>query len=39
VAPWLDTLLYAPLRAEARLLPKGVNLPIGQSLILLAERR
>lgn len=38
VAPWLDRLLHTPLRAEAWLLPKGVNLPIGQSLILLAER-
>ncbi len=38
VAPWLDKLLHAPLGAEARLLPKGVNLPIGQSLIVLAER-
>jgi hypothetical protein len=39
VAPWLDKLLYAPLKAESKLLPAGVNLPLGQSLILLAERR
>lgn len=38
VAGWLDSLLYAPLAAEANLLAAGVNLPIGQSLILLAER-
>ena len=39
VAPWLDKLLYGPLKAESKLLPAGVNLPLGQSLILLAERR
>ena len=39
VSPWLDKLLFAPLKAEASLLPAGVNLPLGQSLILLAERR
>ena len=39
VAPWLDTLLHAPLQAESKILPAGVNLPLGQSLILLAERR
>lgn len=39
VPPWLDNLLYAPLKAESKLLPAGVNLPLGQSLILLAERR
>lgn len=38
VAPWLDTLLHAPLSMEAKMLPKGVDLPIGQSLIVLAER-
>ncbi len=38
VAPWLDSLLYAPLAAEAALLAAGVNLPLGQSLILLAEK-
>jgi hypothetical protein len=39
VAPWLDRLLYAPLAAEAKLLYSGVTLPLGQSLILLAEKR
>jgi hypothetical protein len=39
VAPWLDKLLHAPLKAESKLLPTGINLPLGQSLILLAERR
>ncbi|MCX6586940.1 MAG: class I SAM-dependent methyltransferase [Acidobacteria bacterium] len=39
VAPWLDRLLYAPLAAEAALLSRGINLPLGQSLILLAEKR
>lgn len=38
VAPWLDALLYGPLATEARLLASGVNLPLGQSLIVLAER-
>jgi SAM-dependent methyltransferase len=38
VAPWLDKLLLAPLLAESKLLPAGVDLPLGQSLILLAER-
>jgi SAM-dependent methyltransferase len=39
VAPWLDRLLHAPLAAEAALLSRGINLPLGQSLILLAEKR
>ncbi|MBI2688656.1 MAG: class I SAM-dependent methyltransferase [Acidobacteria bacterium] len=39
VAPWLDKLLFAPLKAESKLLLAGINLPVGQSLILLAERR
>jgi SAM-dependent methyltransferase len=39
VSPWLDKLLYGPLAVESKLLPAGVNLPLGQSLILLAERR
>lgn len=39
VSPWLDRLLYAPLSAEAALLGAGLNLPIGQSLIAIAERR
>ncbi|MFN0101708.1 MAG: class I SAM-dependent methyltransferase [Bryobacteraceae bacterium] len=39
VASWLDKLLYGPLKAESKLLTTGLNLPLGQSLILLAERR
>ena len=39
VSPWLDRLLYGPLKAESKLLPGGINLPLGQSLILLAERQ
>lgn len=38
VAPWLDKLLFSPLKAESKLLPAGIDLPLGQSLILLAER-
>lgn len=38
VAPWLDRTLHAPLAAEAALLGRGINFPLGQSLILLAER-
>ncbi len=38
VAGWLDSLLYAPLAAEASLISMGVNLRLGQSLILLAEK-
>ncbi|MBM3783530.1 MAG: methyltransferase domain-containing protein [Acidobacteria bacterium] len=38
VPPWLDRLLYAPLAAEAKLIAGGVDLPLGQSLILLAEK-
>lgn len=38
VSPWLDRLLYGPLAVESKLLPGGTNLPLGQSLILLAER-
>jgi SAM-dependent methyltransferase len=39
VAPWLDRLLYTPLAAEAQVIGAGVNLPLGQSLIAVAERR
>jgi SAM-dependent methyltransferase len=39
VSGWLDQLLHAPLALEAGLLASGVNLPLGQSLILLAEKR
>ena len=38
VPRWLDTLLHAPLAAEAKLLRAGWNLPLGQSLILIAEK-
>lgn len=38
VAGWLDRLLYAPLAAEAELIGRGVNLPLGQSLVLMARR-
>jgi len=38
VAGWLDALLHAPLAAEAALLRLGLNLPLGQSLILLGEK-
>jgi SAM-dependent methyltransferase len=38
VAPWLDDLLYIPLAAEASWLGAGYNLPLGQSLILIAEK-
>ncbi len=39
VGPWLDRLLYLPLSAEAALLGAGVNLPLGQSIVAIAERR
>lgn len=35
---WLDSLLGAPLSMEARLLRAGVNFPLGQSLLLIAEK-
>ncbi len=35
---WLDTALGAALGLEARILATGVNLPLGQSLLLLAEK-
>lgn len=38
VAPWLDTLLYTPLAIEAALIGAGVNFPVGQSLVLLAQK-
>jgi SAM-dependent methyltransferase len=31
VSPWLDKLLYGPLAVESKLLPAGVNLPLGQA--------
>lgn len=39
VAPWLDRLLYAPLSIESALVGAGVNLPVGQSIITIAEKR
>ena len=39
VPPWLDRLLYTPLHLEAALLGAGVNLPLGQSLVLIARKR
>jgi SAM-dependent methyltransferase len=38
VPAWLDRTLFLPLAIEAGLLSHGVNLPLGQSLILIAER-
>lgn len=38
VAPWLDRLLYLPLAVESKLIAAGMNLPLGQSLILVAEK-
>lgn len=38
VAPWLDSLLYAPLAAEAQWIGAGLGFPAGQSLVLLANR-
>lgn len=36
--PWLNRALEAPLRVEAALLRRGVDLPAGQSLLVLAQR-
>jgi len=36
---WLDRLLYAPLAMEAAWLGSGRNLPVGQSVLLLGEKR
>jgi SAM-dependent methyltransferase len=38
VSAWLDRLLYLPLAVEASLLTRGFDLPVGQSLILIAEK-
>ncbi len=38
VPGWLDSLLYYPLHIEAQLLRSGVNLPLGQSLLLIGEK-
>jgi SAM-dependent methyltransferase len=39
VAPWLDRLLYLPLAVESACLGWGFNFPLGQSLILVGEKR
>jgi len=38
VARWLDHLLYLPLAAEAIWLGAGLSFPVGQSLVLVAEK-
>jgi SAM-dependent methyltransferase len=38
VAGWLDRLLYGCLCAESGWLARGLNLPVGQSLILVGEK-
>ena len=38
VAPWLDRLLHLPLALEATLIGWGIDLPLGQSIILIARR-
>lgn len=38
VAAWLDRLLYFPLAIEAAWIRAGLNLPLGQSLILIGEK-
>jgi SAM-dependent methyltransferase len=38
VAPWLDHLLHAPLSVEAKMIGAGLDLPAGQSILLVAER-
>ena len=37
-APWLDRMLYRPLKMEARWIGRGVNLPVGQSLLMIAGK-
>jgi len=39
VAPWLDRLLFAPLAVEAAYLGAGKDLPAGQSLLLIGEKK
>ncbi|HEX3880871.1 MAG TPA: class I SAM-dependent methyltransferase [Bryobacteraceae bacterium] len=39
VSPWLDSVLYGALAAEAAWLRAGFNFPFGQSLLLFAEKR
>jgi hypothetical protein len=38
IPAWLDRILYFPLAFEATLLAQGVDLPVGQSLILIAAK-
>jgi SAM-dependent methyltransferase len=38
VAPWLNRLLSLPLAAEAALIGAGVDLPVGQSVVLIGEK-
>jgi SAM-dependent methyltransferase len=38
VAPWLDQLLYSALRLESHCIGRGIHFPLGQSLILIAQR-
>lgn len=38
VPAWLDSLLHAPLALEASLTGAGIDLPLGQSLILIGEK-
>ncbi len=37
--PWLEALLYSALHAESAFLSTGRNLPLGQSILLLARKR
>ena len=39
VARWLDKLLYAPLAVESACLGAGLSFPVGQSLILIGEKK
>jgi len=39
VPPWLDRILYGALAVEAAWIGAGRNLPIGQSLVLIGEKR
>jgi SAM-dependent methyltransferase len=38
-ASWVNRVLELPLRAEAALLRRGMNFPLGQSVVVLAQRR
>lgn len=38
VSTWLDQMLYTPLAIESRLIRAGVNLPLGQSLLLAGRK-